>query len=131
MASFTSRAVRSILEPVLKKHGIDLPPLEAPAKSLFGLNGDTLRGLMKGQRHKKGNDMGALLRFILINAASVIGAKLMSEASDRISQRLFREKSAAVADDPAHPDAPTLDTRVCPKCGAFRIRGEQCACGAK
>lgn len=75
--------------------------------------------------------MGALLRFLVINAVSVIGAKLVSEAAERISQKLFNNRQGHVANDPEHPDAPTLETRICPKCGAFRIRGEQCACGAQ
>ena len=132
MASFTSRAFRTILEPVLKKHGIDLPPVQGSTSSSLFAQAANMLGKKTANKNHKGNDMGALLRFLLINAVSVIGAKLVSEASDRISQKLFNgNKATSLQDDPDHPDAPTLETRVCPKCGAFRIRGETCACGAR
>ncbi len=72
--------------------------------------------------------MGALLRFLLINAASVIGAKLMAEASEYVGDKLSQKRVHRETIGQKISDAPTLETRTCPKCGAFRVRGEDCAC---
>ena len=78
--------------------------------------------------------MGALLRFLVLNAVSVIGAKLISEAADYAADRLFKNtKGQPGQADPVTAEAqqaPALDTHYCPRCGAFRIKGEPCNCGA-
>lgn len=75
--------------------------------------------------------MGAILRFVLLNVVSVIGARLINHAANMAADRVLRDK------DPHNPhhvkndkNTATLDAQTCPHCGAFLIKGETCACRA-
>ena len=115
MASFSKvfkSAVDPVLDKVMKKTGMKKPTPVA---------GETM--------------MGALLRFLLINAVSVIGAKLINEAADYASEKL-RERTSTGGAQKIRPEqggqtAPALETKYCAKCGAFMIKGEKCDCTAK
>lgn len=115
MASFSKvfkSAVDPVLDKVMKKTGMKKPTPVA---------GETM--------------MGALLRFLLINAVSVIGAKLINEAADYASEK-FRERTGTGGAQKIRPEqagqaAPALETKYCTKCGAFMIKGEKCDCTAK
>lgn len=116
MASFSKvfkSAVNPVLDKVIKKTGMKKPTPVA------------------GE-----NTMGALLRFLLINAVSVIGAKLINEAAEYASEK-FRERTSTgggaqkIRPEQATQAAPALDTKYCAKCGAFMIKGEKCDCTAK
>lgn len=80
--------------------------------------------------------MGAILRFILINAISVIGAKVIAGVTDRVSEKLFKDEAGtdhASASATSHktPAGLALDTKYCKTCGAFVIKGESCDCASK
>ena len=106
MSSFIQKTFKSVVDPVLKKAGLKQPAIPA---------GD--------------NAMGMILRFLVINVASVIGAKLLDTAAQYISAKMLQNK------EPGQPletavNTPALDTKPCPYCGAFRVKGEKCDCKA-
>jgi hypothetical protein len=110
MPSVIKKTFKSLTDPLLKKAGI---------KTTSPVAGETT--------------MGAILRFILINAISVIGAKLISEATERVSKKVFHDNdpndaTKMTAAETKVPAAPALETKHCKKCGAFVIQGQSCDC---
>ena len=132
MAFFNSSLFKAMVEPVLGRVAADRPDLAAVLKAT-GFQQTARVPLTRA----KEDTMGALLKFLLINVASVIGAKLLNEATEYATTKLAQRKQATM-DSKVEPsvkkakkasDVPTLETRTCPKCGAFRVRGEPCTCG--
>lgn len=114
MSLFSSSRVKSIFksvsEPVLKKTGLKKKPATEP------------------------DSMGALFRFLLMNAVSIIGAKLINEAAEHISTKMFynQDQQTGNKEKPVEQQTgPALETRVCPRCGAFMVKGQACDCTQK
>lgn len=78
--------------------------------------------------------MGAILRFVLFNVVSVIGARLINHAANMAADRVLRDKEKQTSMDThggSHTSHhATLDAQTCPHCGAFLIKGDTCACKA-
>ena len=133
MAFFKSATFKAMLNPILTRAAANNPHV---ASMLESSGFKASRPMTGAKGDDKGDDVGALLKFLLINVASVIGAKLLSEATDYATTKLAQRQQAtmeskvepAVKKGKKPAEMPTLETRTCPKCGAFRVRGELCTC---
>jgi hypothetical protein len=80
------------------------------------------------------NIMGAILRFVLLNVVSVIGARLINHAANMAADKVLHDKDQKQNINTQNTSAKTayktLDAQTCPHCGAFLIKGETCACRA-
>jgi hypothetical protein len=103
---------------------------------MHGVKGGARRTTSKANSTKANpagdNTMGAILRFVLFNVVSVIGARLINHAANMAADKVLHDKEQKQNINAQNMDAKTahktLDAQTCPHCGAFLIKGETCAC---